>query len=79
MAVACPLQECTRAECKTRRVADLLDLFILIVHVMLFAVLLDLFILTVHTVLLAPHSQEIPLPGACTRVEASPRMTSSAC
>ena len=56
MAVACPLQECTRAECKTRRVAVLLDLFIPIVHVMLLVALLDLFILTVHIVLLAPHS-----------------------
>ena len=75
MAVACPLQECTGAECRTRRVAVLLDLFILIVHVML----LDLFTPTVHFVLLASHSHGILLPGACTRVEALPRMTSSAC
>ena len=79
MAVACPLQECTRAVCKIRRVAVLLDLFILIVRVMLLVALLDLFILTVHVVLLAPHSHWILLPGACTRVEALPRMTSSAC
>ena len=79
VAVACPLQECTRAVCETRRVAVLLDLFILIVHVMLLVALLDLFILTVHIVLLAQHSHKLVLPGACTRVQALPRMTSFAC